>query len=112
MKIEYREFDSKPEVVRYINRYNIKRNNIESLLLDDENKKYELVYWSDNGTNICLTPLERNELEKAMFGRGLNYETIQLILNDFGARINRLYINKKLNELNRFLSEVKFKCID
>lgn len=37
-----------------------------------------------------LHPLERNELEKAMLGRGINYETIQLILSDFDARIEHM----------------------
>ena len=37
--------------------------------------------------SICINPLERNELEKAMLGRGIDYETIQLILKDFDARI-------------------------
>ena len=39
----------------------------------------------------CLNPFERNELEKAMFGRGVDYETIQLILRDFDARIEHLH---------------------
>ncbi|MBP3677543.1 MAG: hypothetical protein J6I97_04270 [Agathobacter sp.] len=38
-----------------------------------------------------LNPLERNELEKAMLGRGVDYETIQLILEDFDKRIEHLY---------------------
>lgn len=39
----------------------------------------------------CLNPFERNELEKAMFGRGVDYETIQMILNDFNIRIEHLH---------------------
>lgn len=39
----------------------------------------------------CLNPLERNELEKAMLGRGVDYETIQLILSDFDIRIKHLH---------------------
>ena len=39
----------------------------------------------------CLNSLERNELEKAMLGRGVDYETIQLILRDFDKRIEYLY---------------------
>lgn len=38
----------------------------------------------------CLNPFERNELEKAMLGRGVDYKTIQLILMDFDARIEHL----------------------
>lgn len=41
--------------------------------------------------NECLNPLERNELEKAMLGRGVDYEIIQLILRDFDIRIKHLY---------------------
>ena len=41
--------------------------------------------------NGCLNPLERLELEKAMLGRGVNYETIQLILSDFDIRIRYLH---------------------
>ena len=41
--------------------------------------------------NRCLNPLERNELEKAMLGRGVDYETIQLILRDFDIRVEHLY---------------------
>ena len=41
--------------------------------------------------SICLNHLERNELEKAMLGRGVDYETIQLILKDFDARIMHLH---------------------
>mgnify|MGYP003301434692 CR=1 FL=1 len=40
--------------------------------------------------NSILNPLERNELEKAMVGRGIDYETIQLILRDFDIRIEYL----------------------
>lgn len=40
---------------------------------------------------VGLNPLERLELEKAMLGRGVNYETIQLILSDFDVRIRYLY---------------------
>lgn len=39
----------------------------------------------------CLNPLERNELVKAMLGRGVDYETIELILRDFDDRIEHLY---------------------
>ena len=39
----------------------------------------------------CLNPLERNELEKAMLGRGVDYETIQLVLGDFDIRVEHLY---------------------
>ena len=41
-------------------------------------------------SNKPLSPFERNELEKAMLGRGVEYETIQLILSDFDARIEHL----------------------
>lgn len=41
--------------------------------------------------NKCLNPLERNELEKAMLGRGVDYETIQLIIRDFDIRVEHLY---------------------
>lgn len=37
----------------------------------------------------CLTWLERLELEKAMMGRGVDYETAELILDDFQKRMNR-----------------------
>jgi len=37
-----------------------------------------------------LNPLERNELEKAMLGRGVSYDTIQLILKDFYVRMKYL----------------------
>ena len=41
---------------------------------------------------VCnhLDPLDRNELVKAMLGRGVDYETIQLILNDFDLRVEHL----------------------
>lgn len=42
-------------------------------------------------TRRCLKPLERNELEKAMLGRGVDYETVQLILRDFDSRVEHLY---------------------
>ena len=38
-----------------------------------------------------LDPLARNELEKAMLGRGVDCETIQLILKDFDVRVKHLY---------------------
>ena len=38
----------------------------------------------------CLNPLERCELEKAMLGRGVDYNTAQLIINDFDARMQHL----------------------
>ena len=41
--------------------------------------------------NSILNPLERNELEKAMLGRGVDYEIIQLIMQDFDARIKHMY---------------------
>ena len=40
--------------------------------------------------SVQLNPLERNELEKAMLGRGVDYETAQLILTDFDARVKNL----------------------
>jgi hypothetical protein len=40
--------------------------------------------------SIQLNPIERNELEKAMLGRGVDYETAQLILADFDARVKNL----------------------
>lgn len=47
----------------------------------------------------CLNPLERNELEKAMLGRGVDYETIQLILRDFDVRIKHLYSMLKKEQI-------------
>lgn len=38
-----------------------------------------------------LNPLKHNELEKAMLGRGVDYETIQLILRDFDIRVEHIY---------------------
>lgn len=38
----------------------------------------------------CLNPLERCELEKAMLGRGVDYDTAQLIIKDFDARMKHL----------------------
>lgn len=38
-----------------------------------------------------FNPLELLELEKAMLGRGVDYETIQLILSDFDIRIRHLH---------------------
>lgn len=38
----------------------------------------------------CLNPLERCELEKSMLGRGVDYNTVQLIIQDFDARIQHL----------------------
>lgn len=41
--------------------------------------------------NKRINPLERNELEKAMLGRGIDYETIQLIMRDYDIRVENLY---------------------
>lgn len=38
-----------------------------------------------------MRPIERNELEKAMLCRGVDYDTIQLIIRDFDIRVERLY---------------------
>ena len=56
----------------------------------------------------CLNPLERNELEKAMLGRGVDYETIQLILRDFDYRVEHL-LNPKLKIKD--LQQLKDRCI-
>lgn len=44
---------------------------------------------SKNDNKSCLTWLERLELTKAMMGRGIDYETAELILNDFQKRMDR-----------------------
>jgi hypothetical protein len=44
---------------------------------------------ASNNNKPCLTWLERLELEKAMMGRGVDYETAELILDDFQKRMNR-----------------------
>lgn len=44
---------------------------------------------SNNNNQQCLTWLERLELEKAMMGHGVDYETAELILDDFQKRMNR-----------------------
>ena len=44
-------------------------------------------------SKVGLNPLARLELEKAMLGRGVDYETIQLILLDFDIRIR--YLNER-----------------
>lgn len=38
-----------------------------------------------------LDPLEQLELEKAMMGRGVDYQTVQQILLDFNARLDYLH---------------------
>ena len=38
-----------------------------------------------------IDPLARCELEKAILGRGVPYQTMQLILSDFDARIDYLH---------------------
>lgn len=38
-----------------------------------------------------LDPLEQLELEKAMMGRGIDYQTVQQILLDFNARLDYLH---------------------
>ena len=40
---------------------------------------------------IEFDPLEILELEKAMLGRGIDYETAQLVLSDFYNRVKYLY---------------------
>lgn len=54
---------------------------IEDMIYDIKKNAY---------VDVKLNPIERNELEKAMLGRGVDYETIQLILRDFDARIEHL----------------------
>lgn len=41
--------------------------------------------------NVVLGPFERNELIKSMMGRGVDYETAELILQDFYARTQYMY---------------------
>ena len=52
----------------------------------------DMIYYikKNASVNVKLNPLERNELEKAMLGRGVDYETIQLIMKDFDYRIEHL----------------------
>lgn len=59
--------------------------------------------------NPILNPLERNELEKAMLGRGVDYETIQLIIKDFDARTEHMY---SLFKNNIALKNTCKKCED
>ena len=51
--------------------------------IDDPNEVSKRLY--------SLDPFHRNELEKAMLGRGIDYDTIQLIINDFENRLKHLY---------------------
>lgn len=44
---------------------------------------------SNKNNKQCLTWLERLELEKAMMGRGVDYEIAELILDDFQKRMDR-----------------------
>ena len=62
-----------------------------TIYTNDSGKKVNPNYVPPTSTVKCLNPLERNELEKAMLGRGVDYETIQLILKDFDIRIEHLY---------------------
>lgn len=41
--------------------------------------------------NVILNPLERNELIKAMMGRGIDYETAEAVLRDFDVRTQYMY---------------------
>ena len=54
-----------------------------------------------------LGPIERNELEKAMMGRGIDYNTIQLILRDFDARIEHL--NSMIINRSEYLESIRPK---
>ena len=44
---------------------------------------------NNESNKSCLNWLERLELTKAIMGRGIDYETAELILNDFQKRMNR-----------------------
>lgn len=51
-----------------------------------------------------LNPLERNELEKAIVGRGVSYATMQLIMRDFDTRIRhleKLYSDRKIDDVTQ-----------
>lgn len=62
-----------------------------TIYTNDSGKKVNQNYVPPASKVKCFNPLERNELEKAMLGRGVDYETIQLILRDFDIRIEHLY---------------------
>lgn len=54
----------------------------------DINTKY-IPQASVKNNKPCLTWLERLELQKAMMGRGIDYETTEQILIDFQKRMDR-----------------------
>lgn len=55
--------------------------------------------------DALLNALDRNELEKALIGRGVSYEDAQLIISDFSKRLEYLYATLLNENKSNLLSD-------
>jgi hypothetical protein len=81
------ECRNKPETVTPIEEK--KPRKVKAIYMDINNQAVKV--WDESWVTMKgLNPYQKNELEKAMSSRGIDYDTIQLITSDFEGKMDNL----------------------